>query len=55
MARKVPADATPDAPEIVEKIQSHGPCFAIGLAKPRIRFRVSRRFDANALFLPPPI
>jgi len=51
MARKVPAGATPATPAIVEKIQSYGPCFA----KPCIGFRVSRRFDADALFLPPPI
>jgi hypothetical protein len=42
MARKVPARATLSAPAIVEKFQSHDGCFAIRLAKPCIRFRVSQ-------------
>jgi hypothetical protein len=53
MARRVPVRATLSGPAIGEKIQTYGRCFAIGLAKPCIRFRVSRRFDADALLLPP--
>jgi hypothetical protein len=56
MARRVSYPlGTPSAPEIAEKIQPDGSSLAIDLAKPCIRFRVSKRFDADALFLPPPI
>jgi hypothetical protein len=55
MARKVPCRSKLSAPTIAETIQSRGGCFGMGLAKPCILARVSRRFDADALFLPPPI
>jgi hypothetical protein len=55
MASQASAGANPVTSAISEKIQSHGRCVAIGLAKPCIRFRVCKRFDADALFLPPPI